>query len=122
MRVSKRYLTLFILILVTEVAIAVFHFHRFVRGFLGDVLVVPLMYTFLRALFTFSWKTALHLTFFFAVAVELIQWSQITTHLGVRNKIVDLVLGNTFDPWDLLAYTVGYLAILLIELKNQKHE
>ena len=122
MKVSKRYATLFLLILVTEVAIAWFHFHRFIRGFLGDVLVIPLLYTLVRALTPFSWKKILLGVIGFAVLIETLQWFEIANRLGIEHKIIRIVLGNTFDPWDLVAYFLGFLLVVLTEFKNTSHE
>ncbi|MDC8004443.1 DUF2809 domain-containing protein [Aureisphaera galaxeae] len=119
----KRYLVIFTLLFVTEVAIALFHFHRFVRGFLGDVLVIPLLYTFIRAFSKFSMIRALLATLFIAIVVELLQAFSILEVLGIQSEFLQIILGSTFDPLDLLAYFVGAFVILIAEKlsKNEKN-
>ncbi len=111
----KRYATIFILLLVTEVAIAVFHFHKFVRGFIGDILVIPLLYTLLRLVWKLSSKRTLQWVLVIAFSVELLQLMSITKHFHIENKVVLLLLGQTFDGWDLVAYWFGIIPVLLIE-------
>jgi len=111
----KRTLTLFTLLLVTEVAIALFHFHKFIRGFVGDVLVIPLLFYFLR-LFT-KWRTLyLALTVLgIAVLIEILQLANVLHYLQVKSKFLQIILGTTFDYKDLLAYLAGFLLVLVIE-------
>lgn len=111
----KRYFTIFILLLVTEVIIAVFHFHRFVRGFLGDVLVIPLLYALLRSCTTLSGKQVLLLVLGLAFSIEFLQLFSIADTLGIHNKMARVVIGSTFDGWDLLAYWFGIIPVLFIE-------
>lgn len=113
----KRTLTLFILLLVTEVAIAIFHFHKFIRGFVGDVLVIPLLFYFFRLFIT--WRT-LYLALSvlgIAVAIEFLQLTNALNLLVFNSNILQTALGTTFDYKDLLAYFVGFLLIFFIEKK-----
>ncbi len=111
----KRYFTIFCLILVTEIAIAYFHFHDLVRGFLGDVLVIPLCYTLLRSFTKLTIKKAIIFVLLFAFAVEFAQLFKIANLLNIQNRIAQIMVGSTFDPLDLLAYVIGVIPILFIE-------
>ena len=117
----KRTLTIFTLLLVTEIAIALFHFHKFIRGFVGDVLVIPLLFYFLR-LFV-RWRTLyLALTVLgIAVVIEFLQFTNVLKHLQIKSTFLQTVLGTTFDYKDLLAYLAGFLLVLGIE-KLTSHE
>ncbi|MBX2829544.1 MAG: DUF2809 domain-containing protein [Flavobacteriaceae bacterium] len=117
----KKYGSIFILLLVTEIAIAIFHFHRFIRGFVGDVLVIPLLYALLRTLTKTSMIRALLLTLLIAVLVEIAQGFSLWESLGIQSKILQTLLGSTFDPWDLIAYLLGAFVILIFE-KISRHE
>ena len=111
----KRTLLIFSLLLVTEIAIAVFHFHKFIRGFLGDVLVIPLLFYFLR-IFT-KWRTLyLALTVLgIAVMIEILQLANTLKYLQINSTFLQIILGTTFDYKDLLAYFIGFLLVLRIE-------
>jgi len=111
----KRYFTLFLLLLATEIAIALFPVPVFVRGFVGDVLVIPLLYTFLRMFVNLPGKWVLFLVLAFAFFVEFLQLFSITEWLGIENPVARIILGNTFDGWDLAAYLFGVLPVLFIE-------
>ena len=115
MKIHKRYLIIFMLLLITEVAIAWFHFHRFIRGFLGDVLVIPLLYCLLKTFFPFSVKRTAYAVYALAIGIELLQLCNIVQVLGIKSKLLKTILGTVFDPWDVLAYTFGLILILIIE-------
>lgn len=113
----KKYLIVFILLLITEIAIAYFHFTPFIRGFLGDVLVVLLLYSFLKIFIrnkTFPIAIAVLSS---AYLVELLQLFRLTEKFNIHSEILLIALGSVFDPWDLAAYFLGFLLILLIEGK-----
>lgn len=111
----KRYATLFILLLMTEVAIALFRLHDFIRGFLGDVLVIPLMYTFLKMVTKMNSKTTLFVSLGVAFAIEFIQLANLFEEWNFKIPLVKIVLGSTYDGWDLVAYLFGILPVLFIE-------
>lgn len=83
----------------------------FVRGALGDVLVVAFLYFTLGALMRWRPRTRLLAVGGLALATEL---SQLVPR-GVRSAAVDLTVGATFDPWDLLCYGIGLALAWLIE-------
>ncbi len=117
----RRSLIIFILLLVTEVAIALFHFHKFIRGFMGDVLVIPLLFYFLRIFI--KWRTHyLAITVLgIAVLIEFLQLTDVLKHLHSTSKFLQIILGTTFDYKDLLAYSTGFLMVLGFE-KLTTHE
>lgn len=114
-QLNKRYFTPFLLVLVAEIAIAIFYFHRFVRGFLGDVLVIPLMYYLLRSISSLKHKPTILLVLLIGFITEVFQWLSLIQHLKMNDSFTRLVLGNTYDPLDLLAYVLGAILVLVIE-------
>jgi hypothetical protein len=83
----------------------------FVRGALGDVLVVAFLYFTLGALTRWRPRTRLLAVGGLALATEL---SQLVPR-GLRSAAVDLTVGATFDPWDLLCYGIGLALAWLVE-------
>lgn len=77
-----------------------------VRGHLGDLAIVVLLY-FALAL-AFAQKTSVRSR---AVTVAVIAvGTELFQSFGPalrRSTLVDLTVGRTFDPWDLLAYALG---------------
>lgn len=109
------YFLIFILLLAAEITIAIFHFNPFVRGFLGDVLVVLLLYCFLKIYIRNNvLKTALAVLTF-ALFIEFLQYFKLAEILNIESKIILTLLGSVFDMWDLLAYFIGFLIIMSIE-------
>ena len=117
----KRNVTIFTLLLVTEVAIALFHFHKFIRGFVGDVLVVPLLFYFLR--FFTKWKTfyLAGAVLALAIIIELLQGIKAFKNIQLNSIFLQTVLGTTFDYKDIIAYCIGFLLLLGLE-KFTSHE
>lgn len=95
-------------------AIAVFG-EGIVRTHGGDVLVVIWLYLLLRFLTMMPKGLAAVLTLAVAFAIEFGQVIDLAGQLGLgEGRGARLALGSTYDPLDLLAYTVGVgLALLL---------
>jgi hypothetical protein len=84
----------------------------FVRGYLGDVFVVALLY-FVAGL---AWRASIRARALavglLALAVEL---SQLVRRAPSGSTLNELTLGAFFDPYDLIAYAFGLLAAALYE-------
>jgi len=102
------------LLLLTEIAIAIFFKTGFIRHVFGDYLVVLLLYFFLKSCISISNNILAGITLLVAFTVELIQLTPLLRIIGLENhSLANLILGNTFSFTDLLAYTFGYITILI---------
>lgn len=110
-----RYFSAFLFLLLTECTIAHFHFNPFIRGFLGDVLVMLLLYSFLKIFIKNNEFPIAISVLGLAFLVELLQFLKLSEILKIKSKIMLIVLGSVFDVWDLAAYVIGFLLILLFE-------
>lgn len=118
----KSYFFAFLIFLFVEIAIAYLHFNSFIRGFLGDVLVILLLYTFLKIFIRHHVLRTALAVLSFAFFVELLQFFKLDEILDIHSKILLTVIGSVFDVWDLVAYCIGFLLILSLEkyiLKNK---
>lgn len=89
---------------------------RFIRGTLGDVLVVVLIYNAARSVSKLRPGTCALLTLGFAFAVEISQLFNLIELLGLgSSRVARLILGTTFDYWDLVAYSAGCALALLVD-------
>lgn len=101
----------------TEVFIALFVHDRFVRPYLGDVLVVLLLYAFVRIFISERIALLPLYIFLFASAVEALQYFELVKVLGLeKNRVLSVVLGSTFDWKDIGCYAVGCLLLGLYEV------
>jgi hypothetical protein len=118
--INRNYLLPAILLLVIEVLIAVFIHDAFVRPYIGDLLVVILLYCIARSFSNISpWILALAVLLF-SYMIELLQYLDFVERLGwAHSKIAVIILGNSFARTDLLAYTIGIAVVLSIEHRSR---
>ena len=116
---NKKYFYFTVILFIIEVFIAIFINDSFIRPFIGDVLVVILIYSFLRTFWNINSSIATFSVFIFACTVEVLQYFDLINKLGLqKNKIATVILGNTFDWKDIIAYTIGITAILVLEKRK----
>lgn len=108
----RRYALLFLLLLAVEIFIALFVHDRFIRPYLGDVLVVAVLYAFLRILFPAGLPWLPAAVTLLAMGVEIGQAFGLVELLGLGHiRFFRILLGTTFDWADLLCYLTGGLLI-----------
>lgn len=113
-----KYIIIFIILLTIEFLIGTFLKQGFIRENIGDVLVVPCIYTMLRIIFPNKIKHLALYVLILAVIIEFLQLLNITTLISNNNKILKIALGKTFDIKDIICYIVGYILIII----NRKKE
>lgn len=90
----------------------------FIRPFFGDVLVVMLLFSFVKI---FSKSNSIKIAIavlLFAYMIEILQYFNFIESLGIQdNKIARVVLGATFDWLDLGAYTLGVIFSMVLDNK-----
>lgn len=113
---KKTYFAACMVLLIIEIFIAVWVRDKFVRPYLGDFLVVILIYTFLMMISRISVVKGLFAVLLFSFAVEFFQLINIVKVLQYQPpKIVMIILGSSFSAWDLLAYFLGIVFTGLLE-------
>lgn len=111
------YFILTIIFLLIEVCIALFVHDLFVRPYVGDMLVVVVIYTFIRIWIPDKVKLLPLYVFLFAAGVEVLQYFNIVKVLGVEdNKFLRVLIGSTFDIKDIICYGVGCIGIWICHL------
>ena len=112
----RYYLIGFFLLLLIEISIAKYVQDDFVRPYLGDFLVVILLYCFLMSVSKLRVRKGLIIVLFFSFAVEFFQLIDIEKILQFQpSEIFMIVLGSSFSVWDLLAYSLGIIFCYLLE-------
>ncbi|MET3536548.1 ribosomal maturation YjgA family protein [Chryseobacterium limigenitum] len=124
-RFSLKYFVLTILIFLVEVLIAtklknIF----FVRAYLGDVIVVILLYTFVKSFFIINNQKLILGILAFSCLIEFAQYFNIAEKLGFREgSLMYIVIGNSFSWIDILCYVAGCLLLFLfVKFINSKEE
>jgi hypothetical protein len=112
---NSKYILLTLLLLVIEITIAVFVHDQFIRPFFGDFLAVIFVYCGLRIFKQNILKTAL-MSLFIAYFIEILQYFKFIEITGlIKYKVLAILIGNSFSWLDILAYSLGFVFILLIE-------
>jgi hypothetical protein len=111
-----KYGLLALLLFGIEVLIALYLQDRIIRPYIGDLLVVILIYCFVKALVNAPvFPTALGVLLF-AYAVETLQYFHVVELLGLgHSKLARVIIGSSFEWMDMLAYTLGIGLVLSIE-------
>jgi hypothetical protein len=113
MQFNRYYAVWTAILFFVELGIALFVDDDFIRPYVGDVLVVILIYAFVRAFFKVAIVPAALGVWVFAFGVEILQYFNIVELLGWEaSAIARTVIGTTFDGEDLVAYTLGIGLIL----------
>ena len=101
----------FLALLAIEILIALFVHDRFIRPYGGDILVTVLLCCLGRIFFPEKPKLLPLWVFLLALSVEICQYFDFVTRLGLGNSpFVRTLLGTTFSPADILCYGAGCLA------------
>lgn len=120
---NKKYFQFFILLFITEVYIALYVNDKFIRPYLGDVLVVILIYCFIKSFIKIKPLTAAITTLLLAYTIEFAQYFNIVERLNLsHSKLARTVIGIGFDKMDLVCYAAGIIITLLIEKFTTKKE
>lgn len=107
---------LFCVIFIIEALIALFVRDRFIRPYGGDVLVVVLICCFVRVFFPTGVKLLPLWVFIFAVLVEIGQYFDYVTLLGLGDiRFFRVLLGTSFSVADLICYGGGCLLFFVCE-------
>jgi Protein of unknown function (DUF2809) len=116
MRFNSYYFIWSIILFLIELYIALYVRDSFIRPYIGDTLVVILIYSIVRAFFSVSILNASTGVLIFSFGVEFLQYFKIVEILGLQlSSIARTVIGTSFAWADLLAYSLGFMMILCFE-------
>jgi hypothetical protein len=115
-RFNLKYFLCTILLLGIEVFIALFIHDRIIRPHIGDLLVVILIYCFVKSFFNISVYSAAFGVLVFSYVVEALQYIEIVKLLGMNHShSARVIIGTSFSWIDIIAYTVGVTIVLFFE-------
>ena len=121
--INYRALLVAIALFGVELCIAtVFRHIGWLRGFVGDVLAVVLVYYALKSFVRAPWLGLAFAALLVGYGVELAQYLSHLYGWQISQPIVRIVLGRTPDWWDMLAYTLGFGLVLVAERLSTRRE
>ena len=89
-----------------------------IRNYLGDVLVVILLYTLFRTVSPNKpekWFIIPSIILIFSFVVELLQLWGFCDRFGITNPLLRIIIGTGFSFVDLICYAIGIIPCYLLE-------
>lgn len=121
LRFHLKSLLIFLLIFLIEIAIALWVNDTIIRPYGGDTLVILLMYYFVKTFLNINPLSIIIGVTTFAFIIEFAQLFNLVKHLGLQhNRFWVIVIGNSFHWLDLIAYLVGTIILIVIEVMLNK--
>lgn len=118
-----KYFILTILLLSIEICIALFVHDNFIRPYIGDVLVVILIYCFIKSFFNLPPNITAIAVLLFSFVVETLQYFKVVNLLGLQNsKVASIIIGTSFAWQDIIAYIAGIAIVILAEKIFSKND
>ncbi len=116
LRFNKKYFIIAVPIFFAEIIIALFIHDKIIRPYIGDFLVVILIYYFIKSFLNISvWPLAISVLLF-SYAVETSQYFNMVAKLGLQHsKLARIIMGTSFEWIDIIAYTAGIALVVFIE-------
>lgn len=116
---NPTYFILTLLLFLIEICIALFVHDQFIRPYIGDFLVVILIYCFLKSFLNTPVVPTAIGVLLFAYTVEVLQYFKLVELLGLQHsRAARIIIGSSFEWQDMLAYTVGIAAVILWEKRR----
>ena len=121
LKFNRHYFTIALLLFVIEVLIAKFAHDPIIRPYVGDFLVVILIYCFVKSFLATPYFSTAIAVLIFSFSLEFLQYFDIVNKLGLsHSKLARTVIGTSFEFIDLVAYTLGILLVIYWENKLYK--
>ena len=105
---NLKYFIAFLILLAAIVLIAAFVPGGFIRNHFGDILIVIFIYCFIKMFIRNRLKWLPLYIFIFATLVEIGQYFNLVGLLGLEHsQLARIIIGTTFDIWDIVIYFIG---------------
>jgi hypothetical protein len=116
LRFNKHYFLLTLLLFIIELLIGVFVHDAIIRPYIGDMLVVVLIYCFIKSFCNTPVVATAIAVLLFSFTVEILQYFKVVEILGLQNsKIATIIIGSSFSWMDMLMYAIGIVLVLWAE-------
>lgn len=114
-----------LLLLGIEIIIGIYA-KGWIRAYLGDVLVVILIYSLVRTISPDKpdrWYILPTAVLIFSFVVEFLQLWGFCDRFGITNRLLRIIIGTGFSVVDLVSYTIGIIPCYVTEyiISRKKH-
>lgn len=110
------YIFTFIILTAAEVLIALYVHDSFVRPYIGDVLIMGVLYCLIRSFLPDGIRLLPLWLFLVGILAEVLQYFNLSYVLfHSDNVFIRILLGATFDLKDVACYAAGCLIIAILE-------
>ena len=116
-----KYLIAFIILLCIEILIAIYVHDTFIRPYVGDLLVVVVLYCIVKVIIPDKYRLIPFWIFVFAAFIECLQYLKWVERFGIENNaFLRILMGATFDWKDIVCYGIGCILLGIYEWLIQK--
>jgi len=113
---NLKYFGFAVFLFLIETYIALFVNDAIIRPYVGDVLVVILIYCFVKSVLDVQVLPTVIGVLAFSFLIEFLQYLNFVDTLGLsKNRLANTVLGNSFAWEDVLCYFIGAILIIILE-------
>lgn len=123
LKFNRQYFVLAALLFGIEILIATFVHDQIIRPYIGDLLVVILIYCFIKSFINTPVLITALSVLAFSYTIETLQYFHIVNKLGLRESgMAAIIIGTSFEWTDLVAYTLGIAIVIFLEsvIANRK--
>lgn len=115
------YAAVFAVLFAVEIIIGLYVHDQFVRPYIGDMLVVVLLWALVRIIIPFRAVWLSGAIYVFAVLVELSQMIPLVDFLEIENRLIRVLMGTSFAVGDLFAYAAGCIVTAIVDIAVFRH-
>ena len=115
------YAAVFAVLFAVEIIIGLYVRDQFVRPYIGDMLVVVLLWALVRMIIPFRAVWLSGAIYVFAVLVELSQMIPLVDFLEIENRLIRVLMGTSFAVGDLFAYAAGCIVTAIVDIAVFRH-
>lgn len=121
MRFNPGYLLFTAILLLIEILIGTYAHDDIVRPFVGDLLVVILIYCFVMSFFKVKVMATALSVLIFAYTTEITQYYHLVYVLRLSSsRFARIIMGTSFSWMDMLMYTIGIILVVVMEMFSGK--
>ena len=119
MKIDKHNIVIFLLLLFIEIMIALFVHDNFIRPFIWDVIVIFLVYYFVKIFYSWNDTKVIIWVFLFAVFLEFMQYINLIEILSIENKVLQIAIGSVFDLKDIAMYAIWSIILYIMSRRKK---